>query len=424
MTKSRIGSIFLILALFIILLIEFIFQVNIWLQVVNIIVFVLLLIYYQIKLRKKEKDLSEKNERIEKLKLLCLKYKGLYEEETKQSIPLTEVENLDKEIGKTIFHNLELDIKRYTYHQLFSNIIKYLNDTSEPMSESLVNIKSSIANFIENIEDQKNHYENNKQTNSLKNGIETMRTHISNITQASALSCDNVTRELTSLDTYMLRVLDLVAKTSDVAERIHVLSINASIEASRAGEHGKGFKVIANEIRHLAMETQNFAETITETLSDTTSAFKSVHHYMSENQKMTQDFVKEDTTTFTHISQVVDEQVNSMLKIYSEVLSFIDALNIDMNAFAPLGMLHAIITQEVENLDRIIQALVKKLYKASSNKPLDEKTKEKLVNKITEEIRSKLTTARELDALAEGLKISGLDEHLNLKKVETEIEFF
>jgi methyl-accepting chemotaxis protein len=54
----------------------------------------------------------------------------------------------------------------------------------------------------------------------------------------------------------------------DVSDRTNILAINASIEAARAGVVGKGFRIIANEVRTLAMQTGYFAKSIETTIDD------------------------------------------------------------------------------------------------------------------------------------------------------------
>ncbi len=315
-------------------------------------------------------------------------------------------------------------IAQISFPPLFNNIVNYLNATSDPMSESLVDIKTAIASFLESVKSQKSAYDEANATDSVKSGILKLRTHISEMTQMSAKSCDLVSIEVGSLEKDMNTILGIVANIADVAERIHILSINASIEAARAGVHGRGFKIIADEVQRLSLETSSFVTTIGNSVKGTQKAFNSLHTYMGENKKMVAAYVKEDSEVYEGIATGLNSELSSLNALYEAVLAFIATLEVNIDAFNPLAMLHSIITQEVENMERACADLLALSLSTPSTIPEENLEYQKEREAAVARLRGHLTTARELDALADALKTAGLGALAGMHRSTEEIEFF
>ena len=80
--------------------------------------------------------------------------------------------------------------------------------------------------------------------------------------KASAALGDQVTRiaaTMADLSERTQQVGEIIASVKDLAEQSNLLALNASIEASKAGEHGRGFSVVAMEMRNLAEQSRQAA---------------------------------------------------------------------------------------------------------------------------------------------------------------------
>jgi methyl-accepting chemotaxis protein len=115
----------------------------------------------------------------------------------------------------------------------------------------------------------------------------------------------------------------------DLANKTNMLALNSSVEAVRAGEHGKGFSVVANEIRKLADQSQRSAEKINVLVSEIQSAINSTVMVTDEGTKTVTAGVQIAKTTdqaFAGVADAVNTVVLNNQQISLNLKQQVDAI--------------------------------------------------------------------------------------------------
>ncbi len=124
------------------------------------------------------------------------------------------------------------------------------------------------------------------------------------------------------------RVHEMIAAIRTIAKQTNLLALNASIEAARAGEAGRGFSIVAQEVRKLAEDTNAFAAEIFASLDDMSSALKEAVQAVQGSGlrvETTKDSLWKTGETFTSF-QGMFAQLNDLLQ---QNESYVNAITAD-----------------------------------------------------------------------------------------------
>ena len=115
------------------------------------------------------------------------------------------------------------------------------------------------------------------------------------------------------------QIANITNLVSDLANQTNMLAINATVEAVRAGEQGKGFGVVAREIRRLADQSQQSAAEINDLINDIQNAINKTVMVTDEGNTTLDNSLKltEGTAeTFNHVANAINSVVVSSQQIY------------------------------------------------------------------------------------------------------------
>jgi len=141
----------------------------------------------------------------------------------------------------------------------------------------------------------------------LHNVLIDMKKLKNDVVSASELESSLATK-LEHMSTEATQVKQILVVISDIADQTNLLALNAAIEAARAGEHGRGFAVVADEVRKLAERTQKSLTEINATINIIVQSIVDSSDQMNINANNIKRLVEVSET----VEDVVEETVLSM----------------------------------------------------------------------------------------------------------------
>lgn len=248
--------------------------------------------------------------------------------EEKEKI-ITEIKNITKtatEISEKVnlsaetLNSVVLEVKEKTNVQ--TDRMSETATAMEEMNATVLEIAKQAAKASENSNEAKKVAEEGAQI--VYKSIEAME-----VVKGKSLELKDIMQKLSN---EVLSIGEVMGVINEIADQTNLLALNAAIEAARAGEAGRGFAVVADEVRKLAEKTMDS----TKIVGDKIASIKSVMELSVKNMEETEKSIEETTN-------LVNDSGNAL----REIVQFVDDTNLQIQSIATASEEQSAASEEI-----------------------------------------------------------------------------
>ena len=159
-----------------------------------------------------------------------------------------------------------------------------------------------------------------------------------------------------TLNSKTVNIGQILEVITSISQQTNLLALNAAIEAARAGEAGRGFAVVADEVRNLAHRTQESAQQVQTMIEELQVGARESVETMDQSQRHSQDSVQIANQAGERLDSVtvrigeIDGMNQSVATATEEQTAVVEAINMDINEINMLNQ------EGVENLQATLRA--------------------------------------------------------------------
>ena len=212
-----------------------------------------------------------------------------------------------------------------------NSVASQVSDASQSLSSGTTEQAASVEEITSVLEEMKHLSKEN--TQKARNGMENAL-KVSKCVEEEDRKMQNLMVTMQRILKSSDRIGDVVKMIDDLAFQTNILALNANVEAARAGKYGKGFGVVAEEVRSLADRSAGAVKETTKLIGETMSAIREAGESMEEAADQLSEVLDFTNVSKNMMEDILDSSENQTTGIDEIVLSIQQIEEVTQNTAA------------------------------------------------------------------------------------------